>query len=54
VRAKINRWIEVSLSRGPNKVVVFLLSPEDGQPVSEMLNFIVFRIPDDEQSTETQ
>jgi hypothetical protein len=43
--------IEVSLSKGPNKVGVFLpsLKTETG-PVSETLYFLVIKIPDDRQS----
>jgi hypothetical protein len=47
---------ELALSKGPNKVGVFLpphLRTET-YPVSKMLYFIVFRIPDDGQNPETQ
>jgi hypothetical protein len=45
--------IEVSSSNGPNRVGVSILSPGDGNTISETLCFLV-KIPDDGQSPETQ
>jgi hypothetical protein len=55
-RAYLNhcRWLRLALSKGPNTVGV---SPPhlrtETDPVSEMLCFLVFRIPDDGPSPKT-
>jgi hypothetical protein len=50
---RVGQWLRLALSKGPNRVGVFLVWPEDGNR-SRFLNgvFSSFRIPDDGQSPE--
>jgi hypothetical protein len=46
-----DQWLSLDLSKGPNNVGVALCSREDEKDaISEVLCFLIFRIPDDGQS----
>jgi hypothetical protein len=49
------QWLMLALSKGPNRVGVSFHSPNDGNisSISDAV-FLVFRIPDTEQSPELQ